>query len=144
MKRKRTDLGPCGREELRWALAVYSSRALSVLWTDGKTTGSLVPLADVLNHWGGGEIFFFSVCLIIAIIGWNEIEDHFFGLIIFSSAKVEYLTHPEQGVFSIRAQYNASAGQQLFLNYGCRTEEKMLINYGFTEVFCPIHFLIPF
>jgi hypothetical protein len=48
-------------------------------------------------------------------------------------SKVEYLTHAEQKVFSIRAQYDAAVGDQLFLNYGCRTEEKMLLNYGFTE-----------
>lgn len=46
---------------------------------------------------------------------------------------MEYLTHAEQKVFSIRAQYNAAVGEQLFLNYGCRTEEKMILNYGFTE-----------
>ena len=80
---------------------MYLSRALSVLWTDGKTTGCLVPLADMLNHNGG--------------------------------AKVEYLTHSEQKLFSIRAQYAANVGDQLFLNYGCRTEEKMILNYGFTE-----------
>ncbi len=97
----RPDLGSCGVADLRWAFAVYASRALSVLWTNGETCGSLVPLADMLNHWGG--------------------------------AHVEYLTHVETQQFSIRSQRGTAANEQVWLNYGCRSEEKMLLNYGFTE-----------
>lgn len=97
----RPDLGPCGLPELQWAFGVYASRALTVLWTDDEQCGSLVPLADLLNHSGG--------------------------------ARVEFLTHKETQQFSIRSLSGTPAGEQVWLNYGCRSEEKMLLNYGFTE-----------
>ena len=101
----RPDLvGPGGFSvaDLTWAFAIFASRALNVLWKDGKThMGSLVPLADMLNHCGG--------------------------------AHVEYLTHPNENAFSIRCKEGVANGKQVFLNYGVRAEEKMLLNYGFTE-----------
>lgn len=53
----RPDLGSVGTRELRWAVAVFASRALSVLWPEtGQTCGSLVPLADLLNHSGTAHV----------------------------------------------------------------------------------------
>jgi hypothetical protein len=48
-------------------------------------------------------------------------------------ARVSYLTHFEQGVFSIRQEEDIACGAQVFLNYGSRSREKMLLNYGFVD-----------
>lgn len=107
VKAARPDMFPVGFdfEDLTWAYAIFASRALSVLWTDQKTClGSLVPLADMMNHSGAAHVEY------LTHVGVEKTD-----------------------VFSIRMKKGVKAGQQVFLNYGVRTEEKMLMNYGFVE-----------
>lgn len=43
------------------------------------------------------------------------------------------LNFSSQGVFSIRVQQDVMAGEQVFLNYGSKSNERMLLFYGFVD-----------
>lgn len=49
------------------------------------------------------------------------------------TARVAYLTHFDAGVFSVRQEEAVPAGAPVHLNYGSRSAEKMLLNYGFVD-----------
>lgn len=91
--------------ELRWAYAAFWSRALG-LQVDGEQVGCLVPLADMLNH--------------------------------APDAATAYLVDSPPSPagerrFRLRclAPQPLAPGQQAFQNYGRRSNEKFLLNYGF-------------
>eukprot|EP00727_Mastigamoeba_balamuthi_P007707 m51a1_g3557 putative histone-lysine n-methyltransferase setd3 (805) ;mRNA; r:1037512-1040321 len=95
---------PCEYEDLAWAYECFWSRAFAAR-IGGEDVACLLPLCGMLNH--------------------------------SPTAHVTYVTSEpsgpgaDDGWFAIRCEEDVFEGEQLYANYRHRSNEKLLLNYGF-------------
>lgn len=108
------------REMLLWAYSCFWSRALVVPipWTEGlqsvRKVEAMVPLVDLLNHKPG-------------IL--SEFE-----LVASTRKRKQGANACEQGAGKLVLKFGRKieAGEQVYINYGCKGNAELLMYYGFT------------
>jgi hypothetical protein len=94
---------------------LFWSRALGVLLAPGgEQIASLVPLADMMNHSPSAKVTYMT-----SVASKSEVEEE------------KKQGEEEEGSFKLKVHEVVKKGSQVFNNYGKRSNEKLLLNYGF-------------
>jgi hypothetical protein len=151
----------CTEDALAWAYAMYSSRAMLVplpTGAFGKITKvpALFPVADICNHsctsasrFECGKRFSSSVKAVpsfqyldmadvplldvFAICADLALTDAIMAPAVLPDGAVDALCHPFPVSISLYSGRAAKEGQQVFINYGGKSQEDFVKFYGFVD-----------